>query len=96
MTTSGFFAASPYFTWTIVAKVPKTYSLSQGFLAHYDTNATDYNWILFFKAKASFCGSLEITSNGHCIKYLDLSKPVGGVSTLTIIFVTNHQGGAKY
>jgi hypothetical protein len=96
VTTSGFFSASPYFTWTLTAKVTKAYSLSQGFLAHYDTNAPDYNWILFFKDKSSFCGSLEITSNGHCIKYLNLTKPVGGFSTLTITFVTDHQGGAKY
>jgi hypothetical protein len=93
---------TPYFKWTLTALVPKNYTLSQGFVVHYPKGAQTYNpvndqyWILYFKDKTSFCGALEITSNGHCISSLNLTKPVNGFSTLTITFVTNHQGGAKY
>jgi hypothetical protein len=95
VTTSGFFDDSPYFTWTLTARVPKTYTLSQGFVAHYLTNTEFFDWILFFKSKSSFCGSLEITSNGHCIKTLSLSKPVDGFSTLVVEVVMDHQGGMR-
>ena len=96
VTTSGSFSDSPYFTWTLKAKVPKTYSLAQGFIAHYLTGATDYDWILFFKAKSSFCGSLAITPNGHCIQLLTLTKYDKTFNLLTLVVVMDHQGGSRY
>ena len=102
VTTSGFFGSPSYFHWTLNALVPKTYSLSQGFVAHYPTGATTYDptdpsfWTLFFKSKASFCGSLDITSNGHCIKTLTLTKYDKTFNKLTIELVMDHQGGLKY
>lgn len=96
VTATGSFTSSPYFTWTVNALVPKTYSLSQGFVAHYVTGQTDPDWILLFKSRASFCGSLEITSNGHCIKTLTLDKYDKTNNKLTLVLVMNHQGGLKY
>ena len=96
VTATGSFTSSPYFTWTVTALVPKTYSLSQGFVAHYLTGATDPDWILMFKAKSSFCGSLEITSNGHCIRTLSLDKYDKTNNKLTLVLVMDHQGGLKY
>ena len=96
VTATGSFTDSPYFTWTVTALVPKTYSLSQGFVAHYLTGATDPDWILMFKAKSSFCGTLDITSNGHCIKTLTLDKYDKTNNKLTLVLVMNHQGGLKY
>lgn len=96
ITSSGAFTSSPYFTWKLTALVPKNYTLSQGFVAHYLDGARDPDWILLFKNKSSFCGTAEITANGHCIKTLTLSKPVNGVSTLTVEVVMDHQGGLKY
>jgi hypothetical protein len=93
---------SPYFKWTLTALVPKNYTLSQGFVVHYPKGAQTYDpvndqyWILYFKNKTSFCGSSEITSNGHCISSLTLTKPVNGFSTLTVTVVMDHQGGLKY
>jgi len=88
------FGSTPYFTWMLTAKVPKTYTLSQGFVVHFDT-LTHSDWRLLFKDKSSFCGTLVITSIGHCIKSLSLSKPVGGFSTLIVEVVMDHQGGMK-
>jgi hypothetical protein len=96
VTTSGSFDTSPYFLWRLTALVPKAYTLSQGFVAHYPTGAQNPDWTLLFKSKSSFCGSLEITSNGHCIRTLTLSKPVGNFSTLVVEVVMDHQGGLKY
>ncbi len=96
VTATGSFTSSPYFTWQVTALVPKTYSLSQGFVAHYLAGETDPDWILLFKSKSSFCGSLEITSNGHCIKTLTLDKYDKTNNKLTLVLVMNHQGGLKY
>ncbi len=96
ITGSGVFDDSPYFTWRLTALVPKQYALSQGFVAHYPTQATSPDWILPFKAKSSYCGSLEITANGHCIKFATLSKPVNGFSTLVVEVVMDEQGGMRF
>jgi hypothetical protein len=102
-TTSGFFTTTPFFTWKLTALVPKTYSLSQGFVVHYPAGATTFltddpenYWILLFKNKSSFCGSLEITANGHCIKTLSLTKYDKTNNLLMVEVVMNHQGGMKY
>jgi hypothetical protein len=96
VTATGSFTSSPYFTWTVTALVPKTYSLSQGFVAHYLTGTTDPDWILMFKAKSSFCGALDITSNGRCIRTLTLDKYDRTNNKLTLVLVVDHQGGLKY
>lgn len=96
ITTSGSFEASPYFVWKLTALVPKTYSLAKGFVAHYEDGATSPDWTLLFKSKSSFCGDLEITENGHCIRTLTLSRSVAGFSTLVVEVVMDEQGGMKY
>lgn len=96
VTTTGSFTDSPYFTWTLTAIVPKTYSLAQGFVAHYPTDSATPNWVLLFKSKSSFCGSLEITANGHCIKTATLTKYDKTSNKLTVVVVMDAQGGLKY
>jgi len=95
VTDSGFFQSSPYFHWKLTALVLKTYSLSQGFVAHFDTE-THSDWTLLFKSKSSFCGSLEITANGRCIKTLSLTKFDKTYNQLVVEVVMIHQGGMKY
>ena len=96
---NGTFDSAPYFTWTLTALVPKSYTLSQGFVAHYQTGAADPDWTLLFKDKSSLCGAditAKIEAQGHCISALSLSKPVNNVSTLVVTVVMDHQGGLKY
>jgi hypothetical protein len=97
-TTSGSFAGSPYFRWTLRALVPKTYTFSQGFVAHYLSQTDTDPDILYFKDKSAYCGSdtaAKIAAANWCIFSAALSKPVGGFSTLTLILLMNHQGGMK-
>jgi hypothetical protein len=109
-TTSGSFADAPFFTWTLTAIVPKTYSLSQGFVAHYPTGAKtfDFNdttnayWILYFKNRSALCGTgdaaiaAKIASAHQCIKTLSLTKYDKTSNLLVIEVVMDHQGGMKY
>lgn len=94
----GSFSSTSYLTWKLTALVPKTYVLSQGFVAHFDT-LTHNDWTLFFKDKSSLCGTnipAKIASAHQClIGTPTLSKPVGGFSTLTVIVAMDHQGGMK-
>lgn len=99
VTNSGFFEDTPFFAWSLTARVPKTYALSQGFVAHYDTE-THSDWQLFFKNKSAFCGTnipAKIEAVGQCIVTgsLTLSKPVNGFSILSLTVVMKHQGGMK-
>jgi catechol 2,3-dioxygenase-like lactoylglutathione lyase family enzyme len=95
----GAFEAAPYFSWKLVALVPKTYILSQGFVRHYDS-LTHSDWILYFKDKSVLCGTDtagKIAANGGCLSGAPtLSKPVNGFATLTVTVVMAHQGGMKY
>ena len=98
-TTSGSFASAPFFTWRLTALVPKTYSLAQGFLAHYVTGATTPDWTLFFKSKSAFCGTdiaAKIEADGQCIKTLSLTKFDKTSNLLVIEAVMDHQGGTRY
>ncbi len=98
-TTSGSFATSPFFTWKLTAIVPKTYSLSQGFLAHFPTGMATANWILYFKDKSALCGTnidAKIAAAHQCIKSLSLTKLDKTTNLLVIEAVMDHQGGAKY
>jgi hypothetical protein len=94
----GSFSATSYLTWTLVALVPKSYTLSQGFVAHFNT-LTNNDWTLFFKNASSYCGTgfpATIAPAQQCIvSKPTLSKPVNGFSTLTVIVAMNHQGGMK-
>jgi hypothetical protein len=95
----GAFGDTPFFTWTLTALVPKTYSLSQGFIAHYATGATDPNWTLLFKNKSAFCGldiAGKIASSHQCIVSATLTKVDKTSNLLVIEAVMDHQGGAKY
>jgi hypothetical protein len=106
-TTSGFFENSPFFTWKLNAIVPKTYSLSQGFVAHYPTGATTYifndeadgYWTLLFKNKSALCGTdiaAKIASANQCISFLSLTKFDKTSNLLQVTVVMKHQGGMKY
>ena len=98
-TTSGSFTTSPFFTWKLTAIVPKTYALSQGFVAHYPTGATTPDWILLFKSKSALCGTdieAKIESAGQCIKTLSLTKFDKSSNQLVVEVVMDHQGGLKY
>ena len=98
-TTSGFFSTSPFFTWTLTAIVPKTYSTSQGFIAHYATGALTPNWTLLFKDKSAACGTnvaAKIASAHQCISVLTLTKLDKTSNLLTVTVVMDHQGGLKY
>lgn len=103
-TTSGSFANSPFFTWKLTAIVPKTYALSQGFVAHYPTGATSYvpgapgYWTLLFKNKSALCGTdidAKIASAHQCIKTLSLTKLDRTSNLLVVEVVMDHQGGMK-
>jgi hypothetical protein len=106
-TTSGFFSTTPFFTWKLSAIVPKTYSLSQGFVAHYPAGATTYltndpanYWTLLFKDKSSLCGTnvaAKIASAHHCILGTpSLTKYDKTSNLLVVTVVMDHQGGMKY
>jgi hypothetical protein len=100
LTDTGSFATTPFFTWKLTAIVPKTYSLSQGFIAHYDeSDKTTTDWILYFKNKSALCGTdidAKIASAGQCIKTLSLTKFDKTSNLLVVEVVMDHQGGVKY
>jgi hypothetical protein len=109
-TTTGSFASAPFFTWTLTAIVSKTYSLSQGFVAHYPTGAKTFNstdttndyWILYFKNKASLCPDTDaslatkIASAHQCFYTPTLTKVDKNTNKLVVTVVMDHQGGLKY
>ena len=107
-TTSGFFSTSPFFTWKLTAIVPKTYSLSQGFVAHYPAGATTYvfndptnaYWTLLFKNKSALCGTdvaAKILSAHQCILGTPTLTKYDKTSNLLVVTVVmDHQGGMKY
>jgi hypothetical protein len=98
-TSSGFFTTAPYFRWTLTALVPKTYSLSQGFVVHFPTGSATYDWILYFKDKSALCGTnldAKIAAQGHCITTLSLTKYDKISNQLVVEVVMDHQGGLKY
>ncbi len=98
-TTSGSFATSPFFTWRLTAIVPKTYSLSQGFVAHFPTGGLTPDWTLSFKSKSALCGTdidAKVATAGQCIKTLSLTKFDRTSNLLVVEVVMNHQGGMKY
>ena len=98
-TTSGSFATSPFFTWKLAAIVPKTYALSQGFVAHFPTGGSTPDWTLSFKSKSALCGTnidAKVATAGQCIKTLSLTKFDRTSNLLVVEVVMNHQGGMKY
>jgi len=107
-TTSGFFSTSPFFTWKLTAIVPKTYALSQGFVAHYPVGATTFiepdptnaYWKLLFKNKSALCGTdvaAKILSAHQCILGTPTLTKYDKTSNLLVVTVVmDHQGGMKY
>ena len=109
-TTSGSFSSAPFFTWTLTAVVPKTYSLAQGFVAHYPTGARTFDfsdttnayWILYFKDKSALCPltdaalASKIASVHQCLYTPTLVKIDKNTNLLTVKVVMDHQGGLKY
>ena len=104
-TTTGSFSTTPFFVWRITAIVPKTYSLSQGFVVHYPTGATTYDesldgyWKLLFKNKSALCGvdiAAKIASVGHCLNGVPtLTKFDKTTNKLVIEVIMDHQGGMR-
>jgi len=98
-TTSGAFTTSPFFTWKLTAIVPKTYALSQGFVAHFPTGSTTSDWNLLFKNKSALCGTdiaAKIAAAHQCISSLSLTKIDKNTNLLVVEVVMDHQGGLKY
>lgn len=98
-TTTGTFGTAPYFRWTITAIVPKMYALSQGFVAHYPTDALNPDWILPFKSKNSSCGDdidATIAAQGQCINVLSLTKFDKSSNLLTVEVIMDAQGGMRF
>ncbi len=98
---SGDFSASPYLTWQLTAQVPKTFTLSKAFVAHYPTGATASDWQLFWNTKTDKCGSnpgATLAASGQCIMSATLSRPdrTTGLATLTIVVLTDHNGGMRF
>jgi len=96
---NGLFPDFPYFTWTLTLLVPKTYTVSQGFVLHYLSPSDTAPEFLYFKNKSSYCGSniqAKIEAAHWCILGTPtLAKPVNDLSKLTIIVILDHQGGMK-
>jgi len=96
------FSTAPFLTWKLTALVPKTYSLSQGFVAHFLSRSSTYDWILYFKDKSAMCPSsatalaTKITTDHHCISGLSLTKFDKTFNQLLVTVVMDHQGGLKY
>ena len=94
----GAFADTPYFTWTLTAVVPKTYSVSQGFVAHF-SSPTVNDWTLFFKNKSAYCGDDipgKIDAQGHCINgAVSLTKFDKTQNLLVVQVIMDEQGGMK-
>jgi hypothetical protein len=91
---------APYVEWTLTALVPKTYTLSKAFVAHYKTGETIPDWILY-NTKPYSCGSnpaATVASKGHCAISFTLGKPdkVTGLSRLEIKFLSDGNGPARY
>jgi hypothetical protein len=98
---NGDFSASPYLTWTLTAQVPKTFTLSKAFVAHYPTGSTTSDWQLFWSSKSDKCGAnpgATVAANGQCLLSATLSKAdrVTGLATLVITVLTDHNGGMRY
>jgi hypothetical protein len=98
---TGDFGTSPYLTWQLTAQVPKTFSLSKAFVAHYPTGSTTSDWQLFWSSKTDKCGSnpgATVAAKGQCLVSATLSKPdkTTGLATLVIVVLTDHNGGMRY
>ena len=98
---NGNYSTSPYLSWTLTALVPKTFSLSKAFVAHYPTGATASDWQLFWSAKADKCGAnpgATVAAKGHCIVSATLGKAdrVTGLATLVITVLSDHNGGMRF
>jgi hypothetical protein len=98
---NGDFSASPYLTWTLTAQVPKTFTLSKAFVAHYPTGSTTSDWQLFWSSKSDKCGAnpgATVASKGQCLLSATLGKPdrVTGLATLVITVLTDHNGGMRF
>ncbi len=98
---TGDFSTSPYLTWRLTAQVPKTFTLSKAFVAHYPTGSNVSDWQLFWSDKSDRCGTnpgATVAANGQCILSATLSKPdkATGLSTFVIEVLTDHNGGMRF
>ena len=91
---------SPFLRVTLTALVPKTYTLSKAFVAHYGASAATPDWILFWNTKATKCGTNPATilsTNPACFQDATLSKPnADGFETVTLTVLMKHNGGARF
>ena len=89
----------PYLTITLTALVPKTYSLSKAFVAHYGASTTTPDWILYWGTKSTRCGTnvaATLANLDQCFNNATLSKPnADGFETLVLQVTTKHNGGLR-
>lgn len=98
---TGSYSQPPYLDWKLTALVPKTFTLSKAFVAHYLTGSTTSDWQLFVGKKGDACGTspaTTIAAKGHCIVAATLSKPdrTTGLSTFVVELLSDHNGGMRY
>lgn len=91
---------SPFLQVTLTALVPKTYTLSKAFVAHYGPSVTTPDWILFWNTKATKCGTDPATilaTMPSCFQSATLTKPNSdGLETVTLTVLMKHNGGARF
>lgn len=91
---------SPFLTVTLTALVPKTYSLSKAFVAHYGASVTIPDWTLFWSTKSTRCGTnvaATLATLNQCFNSATLSKPnPDGTQTLVLQVTVKHNGGMRF
>jgi len=90
---------SPFLQVTLTALVPKTYTLSKAFVAHYGADNTTPDWIIFWNTKSTKCGSdpaATLATMPACFQNATLSKPdANGNETLVLVVLMKHNGGLR-
>jgi hypothetical protein len=91
---------SPFLAVTLTALVPKTYTLSKAFVAHYGADPLTPDWILYWGNKSTRCGTnvaATLATMDQCFKSATLSKANSdGFQTLVLQVLTKHNGGYKF
>ena len=89
----------PYLTITLTALVPKTYTLSKAFVAHYGASTSTPDWILYWGTRSTRCGTnvaATLATLDQCFNSATLSKPnADGFETLVLQVTTKHNGGLR-
>jgi hypothetical protein len=93
------FGQSPFLVVTLTALVPKTYTLSKAFVAHYGASVTVPDWTLFWNDKLTRCGTdvaATLATLDQCFNSATLSKPnADGFQTVVLTVTMEHNGGTR-